>query len=381
MKAWVEEGGVVIAPFAAPASRLPVLNLALRDAMRAEMRAAGLEVVDAAPSEGGLVAGAGVYANAACLKALIAGATPAGARLALTARGWAAQAGGAPRREIDLCVVRGAAASRAQLPVVEIAADEAGVELARGPETLRVPAPRHVACEVRSWADLLWINLFAMAARVRSMTPAQGLGIVTLAVLRARSLNKWRIAGKLVARGRGCDVHPSAVVEASVLGDGVKIGPGAVVRGCVLGNGVEVEELALAVGSVLGDAARVQRQAMLKFSLVFPRAAVAGGVQLSVMGEGSSIRMGAYTLDRRLDGAPIRVRAGDGWALAGPTLGVAIGPGASVGSGVWIAAGRAIPAGVVIVRGASEVLTRIPEDLGPGVYAIESGEARPVARS
>ena len=102
-------------------------------------------------------------------------------------------------------------------------------------------------------------------------------------------------------------------------------------------------------------------------------ALVGGIVQLSVVGDGAAIRMGSYTMDRPLDGAAVRVVADGGLVEAGPALGVAIGPGASVGSGVWIAPGRAIPESVVVTRGPQDVLARIPEGLPPGVYAVEDG--------
>lgn len=376
------EGDPVVSPFGIPASRLPVLTRPLAASFAEELRAAGVPAGGVLPGGARLAGSSGVWANAAAVRALIDGAGPAGARMVLRAPGWAAVAGGAERRAIDLGVVPPGAdansrAVRDALAPLEIDAGESGVQVSEGPEAFRVAAPRCVACEVRSWPDLLFTNLFGMASRVRAISPVRGTWIVLGAMLRARSLSKWRIAGKLVARGRGCDIHPSAVVEASVLGDGVRIGPGAVVRGAMLGAGVEVEELALVVGSVVGARSRVQRQAMLKFSVTGEEVSAGGTAQLSIFGDRSAMRLGSYTLDRRLDGTPVRVRMGEGPHAAlvesGPALGVALGPGASIGSGVWIGAGRAVPAGVVLVRGPGDVVTRIPDSLPPGVYAVENG--------
>lgn len=381
MRAVVLPGPAPIFPLALPADAVPILNESLAQRVRAELTAAGAELRSHSllplPL---LVVGAGVFVNAACVRALVA-AAPRGGRLRIRAPGWARLAGGAEAREVDVAVVPAGLAleERFGLPVVELDAEEQAFSVAEGPEALNVPAPRLVGAQVSSWADVLWLNLFGMAARVRAIPRARGIGMVTWAALRARSLNPWRIAGRLVERGRGCDVHPSAIVEASVLGAGVRIGPGAVVRGSVLAEGAEVEELALVVGSVIGKNARVQRQAMTKFCVLGERASNGGIIQLSVLGDGASIRGGSYLMDRKLDGGLVSVVSADGTVSAsGPLLGGALGPGASIGSGVWLAPGRAVPAGAIVTRSPQDVLVRVPHDLAPGVYAVEGGTAVPV---
>lgn len=374
-----------VAPFGVSSDRLPLLNAPFGEILRAELATAGITPSGSMPvgGAGTLVVGPDVFVNAACIRAFLARCGPEGGRLRLVSPGWARAAGGPDARDVDVSLIvsghaSGDAAARAGLPPVEVDAEETSFAVARGPEAFDVPAPRHVAARVETWADLLWLNLFCMTARVRNLSRARGAAIVLGAALRARSLNPWRVAGRLVEKGRGCDVHPSAVVEASMLGDGVRIGPGAVVRGAILGAGVEVEELALVAGSVVGPDSRVQRQAMLKFSVAGSRVSTGGVVQLSVLADGSSTRSGSWILDRRLDGAPVQVAAAGGLADAGPALGVALGPGAAVGSGVWIAPGRAIPAGVVVTRARQDVLARVPQDLAPGTYAVEEGGAVPV---
>lgn len=381
MRAVVLPGTAAIFPLALPADGIPILNEPLAQRVRAELTAAGFTVVDgSSPDRVSLVLGPGVFVNAACARALAA-AAPGGGRLRIRAPGWARLAGGAEAREVDASVVPAGMRieDRFSLPVVELDAEEQAFSVAEGPEALNVPAPLLVAAQVSSWADVLWLNLFGMAARVRAIPRARGILLVAGAALRARSLNPWRIAGKLVEVGRGCDVHPSAIVEASVLGTGVRIGPGAVVRGSVLGDGAEVEELALVVGSVVGRSARVQRQAMTKFCVLGARASNGGIIQLSVLGEGASIRGGSYLMDRKLDGGTVSVVSADGKVSAsGPLLGGALGPGASLGSGVWLAPGRAVPAGAIVTRSPQDVLVRVPHDLAPGVYAVEGGTAVPV---
>ena len=389
MKAVVLSGAGEIFPLALRADAVSILNEPLAARVRAELMTAGFTVAGSAPNqvdcaeiagESRLVVGPGVFVNAAAARAL-ADVAPAGGRLRLRAPGWARLAGGPAERDLDVSIVPAgrALADRGRLVVVELDADEQSFSIAEGPEALNVPAPRLVAGLVESWADVLWLNLFGMAARVRALSRARGVALVLGAAVRARSLNPWRIAGRLVEYGKGCDVHPSAVVEASVLGAGVRIGPGAVVRGSVLGDGAEVEELALLVGSVIGKRARVQRQAMTKFCVLGNGASNGGIIQLSLLADGASIRGGSYLMDRKLDGGIVSVVRADGTvAPSGPLLGGALGPGASIGSGVWLAPGRAVPPGVIVTRSAQDVLVRVPHDSAPGVYAVEGGTAVPV---
>ena len=63
------------------------------------------------------------------------------------------------------------------------------------------------------------------------------------------------------------------------------IGANAVVRGCVLRDGARVEELAVVEGAVLSEGAVVQRQGMVKYAVLSEDAAVAGVVQLGVLGQ------------------------------------------------------------------------------------------------
>lgn len=384
-----EEGGEPLHDVIAPLGRLgdlPLLTKPFRISQREELAAAGLvigEKIARDPGAPELVIGAGTWINAAAADALLRGSPEGGGRLVLRAAGWSRLAGGPLERAVDAAVVPAGtpatAATRAALPAVVLDADERAFAVARGPESLDVPAPRLVACDVRTWADLLWLNLFAMTARVRNLSPAKGAAMVAWGALRALSLNPWRVAGKLVERGKGCDVHPSAVVEASVLGEGVRIGPGAVVRGSLLAAGAEVEELALVVGSAIGARARVQRQGMVKFSVLANAASSGGTVQLSFFGEGASLRGGSYTIDRNLDASPVRVAGADGRLVdAGLVLGIALGPRASVGSGVWIGAGRAVPADVTVIRSPADTVLRVATKVPPGVYAVVDGTLVPV---
>jgi carbonic anhydrase/acetyltransferase-like protein (isoleucine patch superfamily) len=216
--------------------------------------------------------------------------------------------------------------------------------------------------DIDHWSRLLWANLLALGPFLWAELVGGAAGLAWGA-LRAGSTRPERVAAVLTRRGRGVSVHPSAVVEGCWLGEGARVGAGAVVRGAVLGDGAVVEELALVEGAVVAAGARVQRQAMVKFSVIEADAAVAGTLQLGVVGTGAKVKHGAVLMDQPL-GQRARVLRQGRWEDArGGMLGCCVGPGAVVGQGVRVAPGRAIPAGLTVLGDPGHVLrsVRVPE--------------------
>jgi hypothetical protein len=223
-----------------------------------------------------------------------------------------------------------------------------------GPGGLEVPVSDHLFLPIRHWVHLLWGNLLGLGPRIWHQSvgshPAWALLRLSWAALRSGSTRPEKIAARCVYRGKGSRIHPSAVVEGSVLLPGATVEAQAVVRGSILGPGSVVEALALCEGCVLGEAAVVQRQGMLKFSVLGDGAMVGGVTQLSVLGAGSSLKSGAYGMDQSLEG-DVRIRTPEGLVPAPMGMaGLCLGAGARVGSGVWVAPGREVPAGAVLVK-------------------------------
>ncbi|RME28228.1 MAG: hypothetical protein D6798_02855, partial [Deltaproteobacteria bacterium] len=177
------------------------------------------------------------------------------------------------------------------VPTAERIREAAPVELDPQERLIQVPVPGEAGADMIElplterlmhpaghWLQLLWANLLGLAPFLwRGLA---GRNVVetairlTWAVVRAGSVDPARVGARLVRRGRGCRIHPSAVVEGCWLGDGVEIGAQAVVRGAVLADGAIVEDQGLAEFVVLGPGARIQRQGLAKLSVVGARAAV-----------------------------------------------------------------------------------------------------------
>ena len=245
-----------------------------------------------------------------------------------------------------------------------------------GASLLEVPLTERLLLPCHHWLQLLWVNLLGMAPFLwRELAGKNVVEVAwrtTGAAIRARSLSPLRIGAQLQRRGKGCSIHPSAVVEGCWLGEGVEIGANAVVRGCVLGDGAAVEDLAVAELSVLAPGARVQRQAMLKYSVAGANAAMGGVMQLGVLDRGAAVKRGALMMDMAF-GQQIRVRH-RGQLHDAPVglAGVCVGAGTQVGAGIKVAGGRALPPGVQIIADA-DLVTSVPEELPPGRYIARGG--------
>jgi NDP-sugar pyrophosphorylase family protein len=196
---------------------------------------------------------------------------------------------------------------------------------------------------------------------------------VLWAVIRARSFNKWRVLGKLNTIGRKCDIHPTAVVEGSTLGDGVSVGPYARVLFSTLGDGVQIMPGASVEASTLGAGSCVAQGCGVRAVVLYPEAcSSAVMVQASVLGRRAMVVPGSFLLDLNFD-REIRVPMDGELASAGTNfLGCALGHGSQVGTGIWIASGRAIPNGCRIVRHPAELVARLPTENG-GTWVPEDG--------
>ena len=248
------------------------------------------------------------------------------------------------------------------------------------------------AIPVGHWAQLLWANLLGLGP---ALWQALGAGVtgaarLTWAAMYSGSLAPYRMAQHVNTFGKGCQVHPNATVEGSVIGAGVHIGAGAVVRGCIVGEGAHIEDLALVEGSVLGARACVQRLAMVKYSLVEDRAFAAGIQQLAVIGAGATVKHGAVLMDQAF-GRAVRVRVprrkgedlgedlgediGEDLRDAPHgMIGVCVGPGAVIGSGVRIAAGRTVAPGLTLVADPDTIVSRTDLPAGTRIaYAAHGG--------
>ena len=219
--------------------------------------------------------------------------------------------------------------------------------------------------QVDHWSHLLRANWLALGAhfqqrrvdfRRRNLLVKLWTGLRLLA--RARSLQRTALAAALTRRGRNCRIHPTATVEASVLGDNVTVGAYAVVRGAWLGDNVDVEEHAVVKTSVLGNGTRVGGRGFVNLSVTLTGAMVStgDGHQACIFGQDSFVAWGVVTFDLSF-GKDVPVML-DGQRVSSGTkfLGAAVGHRARLGGLVQLGFGAEIPNDAFVVGDTSKVL-------------------------
>jgi carbonic anhydrase/acetyltransferase-like protein (isoleucine patch superfamily) len=239
-----------------------------------------------------------------------------------------------------------------------------------------LPMSDYIVLPTLHWSQVLWANLLALGPHLwRELAGTNPFVIfwrLFLCLLKARSRDFLRIGAQLKKYGENCRIHPTAVVEACIIGSDVTIGANAVVRGCVIGNGVSIEDLALVEFSVLSEDTIIQRQAMIKFSVTSAQAAIAGVMQMGVVGENAALKRGGYLMDMSFsDGAKVMW---DGEVQKAPLglVGCCLGENSIIGLGVQVAAGRFIPPNMQIVSDPDTILQKIPNEV-EGLHKVYKG--------
>lgn len=240
--------------------------------------------------------------------------------------------------------------------------------------------------QIDHWMHILRVNWLAMSATIaREQLRFQKLNVfikvwrVLGLLLKARSLNPYRLAGALSRSGKGCKIHPTAVVEASVLGDGVEIGPFAVVRGSVLGDRVRVEEHGVVNMSVLGEGARVGRKGTANLCVLYPGAmlAMGTGYQASLLGRDAFMAWSVAIFDLSFRGHVKVWHRGERVSSGTYFLGACLGHRARLGAQVALGYGAEVPNDSFIVGSSDQVLRSFEPGQGP--HRVSGGVARSVA--
>ncbi len=401
MKACIAPTALSIAPFEEPASALPVLTEPLAQIQRLVLEACGLQLLDAdaAPpkDEPWLWVGSRSWFTPRLLERFLAaaGADPRlpdgglpsdfqGARLRIEHTLFQSLTEALQRlpqpgvHELALVPAQGAPPP-AVLPLLRLELELRSLDtpflhpaLPSGRLDKMVEGDEMIL-QIDHWCHLQQVNVLAMAAFgsqqhrqfLQSAWPSrlwQGLRLL----LKARSANPFRVAAALSHLGPDCVIHPTAIVEASVLGQGVTVGPFAVVRGSLLGDGVRVDEHASINGSVLCQGAQVCAGATVNLCVLMEGALVSrcGGLQASVFGRHSFLAQHAIVMDRSFSEEIKVLQDGRRQSCGRHFLGVALGHEARIGAGVVLGFGTQVPNGTSVVLDARRVLRQWPEDGG-----------------
>ena len=147
-------------------------------------------------------------------------------------------------------------------------------------------------------------------------------------------------------RGKRSRIHPTAVIEGSVLGDDVTIGAHAVVRLSHIESGTTIDDQASVTYSVLGKNNYIANKNHVSFCMTYDDVfLIHGPYQFSVFGKGSSV-FATINCDVRMDQQTIRIPGHTGvYDSHQHLLGVAYGHGTKMAGGNIVAPGQILPNG------------------------------------
>ena len=222
-----------------------------------------------------------------------------------------------------------------------------------------VPLTDRLLIQIEHWSALYAANIATLLARTARVMNKPRLELLFMA-LKAGSFNKWSVLRQANHIGRGCDIHPTAYVEGSTIGNSVKIGAGAIVRESVVGDRTYIANNASVELSAIGEGCELQGGAVVQYSVLYPGAfTFAKGINASFLGRDTFVGEGAALADFRFDGRPVTVLSDGKKVDTGNTfLGACLGHGVYLGSGCIVAPGRTIPNGMRINPEESRIIVR-----------------------
>lgn len=236
--------------------------------------------------------------------------------------------------------------------------------------TLQFPLTSTVAAHVEHWVHVLWLNQLAFGILWMETVRAHKLWALWRALL-AAPWSSPRLLESFVWRGEGVRIHPTAHVEASILGDGVVIGPRASVRNSILAPGVEVADHGTVITSVLGKNSYVTPKTFLVWGAAYPEAVLSNyKMQMSLVGRRASSSTWAGLIDAKFQGAIEVLHEGERVSTERSFLGSCLGHDSHIGAKVLLMPGREVPNGTYLTMRADEIVREIPSDLEPGVPVV-----------
>ena len=218
-----------------------------------------------------------------------------------------------------------------------------------GCREFRVLMSDRVLVQIDHWGNIHDANMAmvqAVPARRLLNSKAKMLG----AVLRARSLNQWKLLHQINKIGKNCNIHPTAWIECSTLGDNVQVGAGSVITGSLVGDNNFISNSVTMFFSTTGDRCYIGGGATLQFALLYPGVnSMARLINYAVCGRDAFLGDGVTLSDYRIDERNITVMKNGMPVDTGSRVsGVCLGHGVYLAAGCVVGPGRAIPNGMRI---------------------------------
>lgn len=264
-----------------------------------------------------------------------------------------------------------ATATRVLVPKREIVADVPLPTIGeRDKNIMQYPVTSTVVVSVEHWVHVLWLNQIAFGIRWMELIRRKPMWALFRA-LSAFSMNRHRLLDKLVWRGKNADIHPTAYLSASIIGDNVKIGAHATVRNSIIADGAVIGDHAVLLNSVIGPNTLVMENTFMVSTACYPNVTVGNyKLQVTLIGEGAYVNAWVGFVDAKFAGEVMVHHRGQLAGTGRAFLGSVVGHRAKVGAKILIQPGREIPNDTVVVMRPDEVVSTIPADLPKGTPLV-----------
>lgn len=245
-----------------------------------------------------------------------------------------------------------------------------GAREADAPITARIVAP------VRHWVQVLRLAQLSIGVELLDALRAEPRRMLRLRLMPKR--DPWSVSRKLVFVHPTARVHPTADLEAAIIGPGAVVEAHAHVHRSVLGANVRLGDHAVVVGCMLAERVQVLRASYIALCAAMPGGTLASyKVQMSLFGRDVFLTTSAWLIDAKLKGEVQVEHEGQRHAV-GPFLGCCLGHRVTLGAQVLVQAGRAVPNDATVVGAPDRFLSQIGEVAPPGVSTVRDGRLVPL---
>jgi hypothetical protein len=253
---------------------------------------------------------------------------------------------------------------RTEAVVLDPQAEVEVLPLARpGPprEFLELPRTTLLAADVRHWAHLVWLNHQMPWVRLQEhWEDHPGLK----RAWRSRGSNPYKKATRLSVIGKNCDIHPTADIEGSIIGDKVTLGAFTSVRDSIIGPGVEVSEHTSFLRCVVGEKCHTLNDSYFIGCTFYPGSTLANFIiRNSVLGRRVFLTSGVMFWDEAIEGPVEVMHRGKPVSTGRWILGGCAGHECILGTRAIFLPGRMVPNRTMIVMRPEEGLYKLPAEI------------------
>jgi NDP-sugar pyrophosphorylase family protein len=166
--------------------------------------------------------------------------------------------------------------------------------------------------------------------------------------------------------GKNCDIHPTAYIEFSILGDGVKVGAGVCIRNSMIGNNVVAADHSVVLNSVVGEECFLTENFFLVSSLCYPGSTLGNmKSQMAVIGRDVFFHGWFHLIDAKFVGDIKVMHRGRREGTGRSFFSSCIGHRAVLGAKVLLHPGREVPNDLLMVSRPEDVIAEVPADIPP----------------